>query len=68
MINYFIKLDDAVIDGENWVTVVVNSKQAAWFKTKDKLLWYEHKNPAQLLYRTVDLHESLYILGVLKWS
>lgn len=60
-------IDEAIVDGERWVTVAVFGSQLFWFSTQDKSTYHIHANSAMWA-TLVDMHEKLYIMYVLAWA
>lgn len=60
-------IDEAIVDGERWVTVAVFGPQLKWFGAQEKSLYYIHLNSTSMM-TLVDMHEKLYIMYVLAWA
>ena len=65
----FSKEASAVVDGEQWYTVRVNDHAlAAWVRTQNKQLVYDHTLTSGPLFSLFDVHEKIYIMLGMKQS
>ena len=52
--------DPVLVDGEPWYTLKCKTEVAAWIRTQDKSMWYEHVDKNWYVYRDrFDVHEKL---------
>lgn len=66
---YYSKIDQAKVDGEDWFTVKCSGEISAWIKTQPKNLWHEHIDKDWTVYKnTFDIHEKIYTMLQLKYG
>ena len=63
----FKQVDKAIVDGVTWYSVRMSYLQASWIYNQDKSLWKDHIPQNGISY-TIDMHEKLYTMGLIKWS
>ena len=62
----FLRIADAIVDDEQWYSVIVSGPVAAWLREQDKTLVSEVVGIT--LATTFDVHETIYSTLVLKWT
>lgn len=63
----FVTETSAKVDGVMWYTVYVSPNILEWLDTMPAKMRYNHVNSNGAIY-TVDMHEHLYNIMVLRWG
>jgi len=63
----FKKISEAIVDGEQWYTVSIGNDLLPWLNTHPANRYYIHPG-TRYITTIVDLHYSLYTIGLIKWS
>lgn len=65
----FHKLSTAIVDGEQWFSMIVNSIEIAeWIRSNNKDLWAETLAWSSPKFGTFDMHEKLYMMLELRYG
>lgn len=65
----YSKIDQAMVDGDQWYTVNCSSEISRWIKTQPKNMWHEHIDERWYVYKnTLDIHEKIYTMLQLKYG
>ena len=65
----FHAYDSGEVDDELWYTVDCSKEVAAWVRTHDRSMWYEHITNINVGSRSsFDVHNHVYTMMNIKWS
>lgn len=65
----FIKDQGTLVDGVPWYVVKCKKEVAAWIRTQDTNLWYEHIDSQWFVYKDrFDVHEKLVTMISIKFG
>lgn len=64
----FLQVAEAVVDGDQWYSLLVSNDVARWLRTQDKFLASEGHAPSLFGATAFDVHETVYSTLVLKWT
>lgn len=63
----FKKFTEAIVDGEQWYTVSIGNDLLHWLKTQDPTRYKLHTGERYIT-TLVDMHYSIYTMGLIKWA
>lgn len=67
--DFYQKIDQAIVDNEQWFTVKCSPGISKWVKSQPKNMWYEHIDKNWQVYKNAfDIHEKIYTMLQLKYS
>lgn len=65
----FIKDQGTLVDGVPWYVVKCKKEVAAWIRTQDSSMWYEHIDSQWFVYKDrFDVHEKLVTMISIKFG